>query len=174
MSARLSCLLLSLALVLLSIAGTGCSEEGGAPPDVDVGRFDVSVEGAMEASYAGEARYRLVDGQLAGFELVIDSTSGISIDVEHSPIERTTFQVVEWELMQVERPGGAPGTMAFLETPNAAFEARDGTVSVTYTGEGEIGGNLELTMEGSREGVPEDTHSIRMTGQWIATQLRVD
>ncbi|PEN14415.1 hypothetical protein CRI94_05130 [Longibacter salinarum] len=157
-----------------ALFGTGCDDGKGTPPDVPTGRFEVRVEGAMDRTFTGEARYRLVDGDLAGFELVIDSTSGLSIDVEKGPIRRKTYQVVEWQLMQVERPGGPPGAMAFLETPDAAFEARNGTIQVTYTGEEAIGGKLSLTMEGSREGVPEDTHSIRAEGEWTATQLLVD
>lgn len=159
-----------MAILLLA----GCGEGRGTAPDVEPGRFVVQVDGTVSDTLRGEARYRMVDGDLAGVELVIDSVRGLSIDLEPGPVRRKTYQVVEWELLSVDRPGGAPGTSVFFETPDLAFESSDGTVEITYTANGQIGGAFALDMEGHRTEGPIGPRSIRVTGTWLATPLRVD
>lgn len=159
-----------MAILLLA----GCGEGRGTVPDVEPGRFVVQIDGAVRDTLRGEARYRMVDGDLAGVELVIDSVRGLSIDLEPGPVRRKTYQVVEWELLSVDRPGGAPGTSVFFETPDLAFESSDGTVEIIYTADGQIGGAFAVDMEGHRTEGPIDPRSIRVTGTWLATPLRVD
>jgi len=161
-------LLASLALL------TGCHQESGTAPNVPTGMFDVQIDGTLDREVTGAARYRNSDGDLVGLELVVDSTSGMSIELEPGPVRRTSYQVVEWELLQIDRPGGAPGTIAFFEHPKGSFESVDGTVDVTYVADGEVGGTFDFEMTGSLNGVPGEPYSLTARGRWIATPLEND
>lgn len=152
----------------------GCGAGSGTPPSVEAGRFEAELEGAFDRSVTGAARYRVVDGQLTGLELVIDSTTGISVELEPGPIQRKTYQVVEWELLSEDRPGGQPGTVAFLETPGGSFESVDGMLDITYRGEREIGGTFDFEMSGRLSGLPGEPYGLSARGRWVATPLQVD
>jgi len=158
----------------LAAALAGCGSGSGTPPSVEAGRFEVEMEGAFERSVTGEARYRTVDGELTGLELVIDSTTGISVELEPGPIQRKTYQVVEWELLSEDRPGGQSGTVAFLETPDGSFESVDGMLDITYRGESKIGGTFDFEMSGRLSGLPGEPYGLSARGRWIATPLQVD
>lgn len=158
----------------LMLAWAGCGSGKGTPPDVEVGRFDAELDGAFDRSVAGEARYRMHDGNLTGLELVIDSTTGISVELEPGPIRRKTYEVVEWELLSVDRPGGRPGTVAFLEAPGGSFESVDGMLDISYEEDNAIGGTFEFEMNGTLEGLPGEPTGLSARGRWIATPLVVD
>lgn len=160
--------------MLLSLALMGCGSGTGTAPDVEVGRFDAELDGAFDRSVVGEARYRITDGKLTGLELVIDSTRGMSVELEPGPLRRKTYQVVEWELLSVDRPGGRPGTVAFLETPGGSFESVDGMLDITYKEGDAIGGTFDFEMNGTLEGLPGEPYGLSARGRWIATPLLVD
>lgn len=168
-------LLPSASIVLLFLLLTsGCGSGKGTPPDVNVGRFDAELDGAFDRSVHGEARYRITDGDLTGLELVIDSTTGLSVELEPRPIRQTTYQVVEWELLLADRPGGRPGTVAFLKSRDGSFESVDGMLDITYQEGDAIGGTFEFEMSGTLEGLPDKPTSLSARGRWIATPLLID
>ena len=162
------------ALTLLAVIASGCGSGRGTPPDVDTGRFEAELDGAFDRSVTGEARYRMTEGNLTGLELVIDSARGISVELEPGPIRRKTYQVVEWELLSVDRPGGRPGTFAFLETPDGSFESVEGMLDITYHEDNAIGGTFEFEMNGTLKGLPGEPYGLSARGRWIATPLLVD
>jgi hypothetical protein len=161
-------------VLLFLLLASGCGSDKGTPPDVNIGRFNAELDGAFDRSVHGEARYRITDGDLTGLELVIDSTTGFSVELEPGPIRRTTYQVVEWELLSVDRPGGRPGTMAFLESRDGSFESVDGMVDITYEEGDAIGGTFEFEMSGTLKELPDAPTSLSARGRWIATPLLVD
>jgi hypothetical protein len=163
-----------LCLALFGLMLIGCQSGTGARPDVETGRFEAKLEGAFDRSVVGEARYRRINGELTGLELVIDSTRGISVELEPGPTRRKTYQVVEWELLSVDRPGGRPGTVAFLETPGGSFESVDGMLDISYKEGDAIGGTFDFEMNGTLEGLPGEPYGVSARGRWIATPLLVD
>ena len=152
----------------------GCSGEEGTAPNVPEGQFEAEVEGTVEAALNGRARYRVEDGQLTGIELAVDSVRGLSIEVEPAPVGRRTYQVVEWELLQIDRPGGAPGFVAFLEMPRGSFEATDGTLEITYVSDPVAGAVFDVEMEGALNGLPDDNYSVTAKGRLMAVPLEGD
>lgn len=156
----------------LMIGGlAGCSGEEGNAPKVPEGQFEAEVEGTVDTTLTGRARYRLSDGRLSGIELAVDSARGLSIEVEPAPVGRRTYQVVEWELLQVERPGGAPGFVAFLEMPRGSFEATEGTLEITYVSGSVVGAVFDVEMEGALDGLPDDNYSVTAKGRLMAVPL---
>ncbi len=162
------------ALTLLAVIASGCGSGEGTPPDVATGRFEAELDGALDRSVTGEARYRMTDGNLTGLELVIDTAKGISVELEPGPIRRKTYQVLEWELLSVDRPGGRPGITAFLKTPDGSFESVEGMLDITYHEDNAIGGTFEFEMNGTLEGLPGEPYGLSARGRWIATPLLVD
>ncbi len=161
-------------LILFAVIASGCESGTGTPPDVETGRFEAELDGAFDRSVTGAARYRMTDDNLTGLELVIDSASGMSVELEPGPIRQTTYQVVEWELLSVDRPGGRPGTVAFLETPGGSFESVDGMLDIIYQEDDAIGGTFEFEMNGTLENLPGEPYGLSARGRWIATPLLVD
>jgi hypothetical protein len=155
-------------LVMLLLAG--CGRQDGVPPGVEAGRFTAQVQGSVSDSLRGEAVYRMEDGRLTGVELSVDSTRGISVDVEPRRQARGVYEIVDWELMGVDRGDEPSGAVAFLELPRGQFHAVAGTLTVSYATSSEVSGSFVFRMEGSLDGVPGDAPSVSTTGSFRATR----
>ncbi len=165
---RIRCLAWSLlSLVLLA----GCGSGSGDVPDVETGRFTAQVQGATNTSMAGRAVVRREGGHVSGIELAVDSTRGLSIDIDPHRRPQGTYEVVDWELLGVDRGEAPPGATAFLELPGARFQAVAGTLAVSYASDSEVSGSFVFRMEGRyTRGVADDEPFVSVTGSFRAVQ----
>lgn len=143
---------------------SGCGGEG-TVPDVPVGQFRAVVDGSVSDSLAGTAQYRMDDGRLVGLELGARRGPGLSIEVEPRPLDLRHYSVVESGLFGTERPGGAPGVLSFLTIDGGQFEAREGTLEITYVGDEQVGATFTFQMGGDFDAGPADAPSVRVTGR---------
>jgi hypothetical protein len=142
----------------------GCSKTKGTAPPTPEGRFEVTVDGALTDTLRGRARYRLADSMLVGLELDIDSVRGVSVELEPRTLALRTYEVVDAELLGVERTGALPGLNAFLVTRNGDFHATAGSLRVSYVTDGAVGATFSLHMEGTFDGVPATEPSLTVAG----------
>jgi hypothetical protein len=147
----------------------GCGADGNVP-NVPPGRFVAVVRGAVTDSLQGRAMYRMEDGRLTGVELAVDSATGLSVDVEPQARPRGLYQVVDWDLLGIDRGEAPPGVAVFLEVPAARFHAVAGTLDVSYVSAGEIGGTFDVQMEGTYDGVATDDPFVSVTGSFRAEE----
>lgn len=158
----------ALLLVMLGIAA--CTSPGGSAPDVAAGRFVATVDGAVVDTLTGTARFRTDGDALVGLELNVDSVNGLSLEMEPVALDRRTYEVVDWDLLGVDRGASPPGLAAFLEVEPGSFHATDGVVEVTYVTDRQVGARFDLEMTGTFHGVPGDEPALRVTGRLLATQ----
>jgi hypothetical protein len=145
----------------------GCGTDG---PDVDSGRFSAQMTGSMTDRLRGDAVYRMEDGRLTGLELSVDSTTGLSVDVQPQSQPRGAYEVVEWDMLDVPRDGAPPGASVFLEVPDARFEAVAGTLTVSTAEADKVSGSFVFRMEGRYDGVARDAPFVSLTGSFRATR----
>jgi len=155
-------------VLVLAIWATGCERSG--TPNVDSGRFSAQVDGSINETLRGKAIYRMSDGRLNGLELSVDSTTGLSIDVEPRSQPQGVYEVVGWDLLDVPRDGAPPGAAVFLEVPDARFEAVAGTLTVSTAEPDEVSGSFVFRMEGRYDGVARDAPFVSVTGSFRATR----
>ena len=149
----------------------GC-EGKGTPPDVSAGRFTVHVEGSVSDTLTGPAHYRMDDGALVGLELGPKDGAGLSMELEPQPPALRTYEVIDAELFNMERPESPPGVLAFLTVGEARFEATDGTLELTYLNDEQVGATFSFLMEGDFEDGPSDGPSVKVTGSLNAPPQR--
>jgi len=101
---------------------------------------------------------------LVGLELDIDSVRGVSVELEPRTLALRTYEVVDAELLGVERTGALPGLNAFLVTRNGDFHATAGSLRVSYVADGAVGATFSLHLEGTFDGVPATEPSLRLSG----------
>lgn len=157
-------LLLGVGLLLVGgLLWVGCEGQG-TPPDVPEGRFTAYVTGAVSDTLSGTAYYRRSDGVLTGLEFGARDRPGLSIELEPRPPELRTYEVLEPELFQVERPGSRPGALAFLSLDHAQFAATEGTLELTYVSEERIGATFSFQMTGRFDDGGGNDVSVEVTG----------
>ena len=149
----------------------GC-EGRGTPPDLPAGQFSAYVEGTVSDTLTGTAHYRRRDGAITGLELGARNGPGLSIELEPHPPELRTYEVIEAELFRLDRPDSPPGLLAFLSLEGAQFEAVDGTLELTYVGDGQVGATFQFQMEGTLEKGGYDDASVSVTGALNAPSER--
>jgi hypothetical protein len=152
-----------LLLVLGGLLLPGC-EGKGHRPNVPAGQFTAYVEGAVSDTLTGPVHYRAKDDSLVGLELGPKDGPGLSMELEPQPSELRTYEVVNWELFNLERPGSPPGVVAFLTVEEGRFEATDGTLKLTYVGEEQVGATFSFQMEGDFVEGPSEIPSVSVTG----------
>jgi hypothetical protein len=152
-----------LLLVLGGLLLAGC-EGKGTPPDVPAGRFTAHVEGSVSDTLTGPVHYRMDDGTLVGLELGTTDGPGLSMELEPQPPTLRTYEVIDAELFNTERPESAPGILAFLTVGEARFEATDGSLELTYLNDEQVGATFSFLMEGDFEDGPSDAPSVKVTG----------
>lgn len=155
---------------MLAGGSLGCGN--GSQPEVPEGRFTAEVVGGLTDTISGPAYYRLEAGELVGLELGARDASGLSMQLEPRPLNRRTYEAVNWELFQAERSDTPPGVLAFLVVGDARFEATRGTLEVTYFDEDEVGASFEFEMEGARIGGSSPETSVQVTGSFRAREER--
>ena len=152
--------------LLLFLGGlllVGCGGKG-TPPDVPAGRFTAHVVGSVSDTLTGQVHYRMDDGALIGLELGAREGPGLSIELEPRPPALRTYEVIEAELFNTDRPESAPGILAFLTVDAAQFEATDGSLELTYLNDEQVGATFFFLMEGDFENGPSDAPSVKVTG----------
>lgn len=149
-------------LVLSVLLLAGC-EGKGTVPDVPAGKFTLYIDGIVSDTLSGPAHYRMDEGALVGIELGPEGGTGVSIELEPHPPELRTYEVVEWELFTMERPGSAPGVVGFLTMDDARYETTDGVLELTYVDEEQIGATFTFQMDGE-EISTGDMPSLEVTG----------
>jgi hypothetical protein len=149
----------------------GC-EEKGSRPDVPAGTFTVRIDGALSDTLTGPVHYRTSKDSLTGFELGAENGPGVSIELEPQPPALRTYEVIESELFDMERPEAPPGVMAFLTLDAAQFHAVDGTLELTYVSEDRVGATFTFQMEGTADVAPAEPLSIEATGTLDAPSRR--
>lgn len=157
---------------LLVLVGVACSKMEGTAPSTPAGKFEATVEGAITDTLRGRAHYRLSDSMLVGLELDADSVRGLSVEMEPRSLALRTYEVVDAELLGVERGEELPGFNAFLVTQNGDFHATAGSLHVSYLSEGELGATFSVEMEGTFDGVPGHDPSLSVSGTVHAYRKR--
>jgi hypothetical protein len=104
------------------------------------------------------------DGALVGLELGPKDGAGLSMELEPRPPALRTYEVIDAELFNTERPEHPPGILAFLTVDDARFEAADGTFELTYLNDEQVGATFSFLMEGDFENGPSDAPSVQVTG----------
>lgn len=165
-SVRYWCLLLLGGLLL-----AGC-EGKGTPPDVPAGRFTAHVEGSVSDTLTGPVHYRMDNGSLVGLELGPKDGAGLSMELEPQPPALRTYEAIDAELFNTERPESPPGILAFLTVGEGRFEATDGTLELTYLNDEQMGATFSFLMEGDYENGPSDAPSVKVTGSLNAPPAR--
>ena len=166
LSIRYSLLFLLGGFLLVGCKGTG------TPPDVPAGRFTACVEGSVRDTLTGPVYYRMDDGALVGLELGPKDGAGLSMELEPQPPALRTYEVIDAELFNTERPDHPPGTLAFLTVDDARFEATDGTLELTYLNDEQVGATFSFLMEGNFKEGPSDAPSVQVTGSLNAPPER--
>lgn len=146
----------------------GCGGEGESP-SVPTGRYTAFVRGAMADTLTGVAHYRREDGALTGLELGAENRPGLSIELEPQPPGLRTYQIVEAELFELQRPESPPSAMAFLSLRGAQFGTTGGTLELTYVDDDQIGGTFTFQMNGHFGEGASDLPSIEVTGSLSAS-----
>lgn len=141
----------------------GCGGRG-TPPDVPTGRFVVHIDGSISDTLEGSAHYRKADASVVGLELGAPNARGLSMELEPRLPALRTYEVVDWELFNLERAGDGPGVMAFLRVDGAQFRATSGTLEVTYVEDERIGATFSMEMEGNFNDGPETSPSVHVVG----------
>jgi hypothetical protein len=130
------------------------------------GRFVARIDGTVRDTLAGTATLRRSDGRLVGLELNVDSTRGVSVDLEPHPAQLRTYTAIEEELLRADRPGDTPGLVAYLVTSTGTYQTTAGRFTVSYV-EGRadaVGGTFAWTMEGTLRGVPAHRSTVQVEG----------
>jgi hypothetical protein len=160
-----------IALLLGALLLGGC-EGKGEPPNVPAGRFTAHVDGAVRDTLTGSVHYRTRNDSLVGLELGPQNGAGLSIELEPYRPALRTYEVVNWELLNLDRPGSPPGVVAFLTVDEAQFEAVDGTFELTYVNDERVGATFAFQMEGDFVEGPSETPSVAVTGSLNAPPER--
>lgn len=158
-------------LVLGTLLLVGCGGRG-TLPDVPAGRFTAQIQGAVSDTISGPVHYRTRDDSLVALELGPKDGPGLSIELDPQPPALRTYEVVAGKLFGTDRPGSAPGVMAFLTTGEARFETTDGTLELTYVGDERVGATLTFQMEGEVGSGPSETLSVEVIGALNALPQR--
>lgn len=158
-------------LLLSGLLVVGCMEKG-TPPSVSTGRFVAHVNGTINDTLKGPVHYRTKGDSLSGLELGPENGAGLSIELEPRPPALRTYEVVNWELLNLERPGAAPGAMGFLTVGGARFESIDGSFELTYLGSDQVGATFTFQMEGEFVQGPSESPAVAVTGTLNATPER--
>ena len=149
----------------------GCEGQG-TPPDVPAGRYEAHVDGSISDTLSGPVHYRIQDDKLTGLELGTKEGPGLSIELEPYPPDLRVYEVIEAELLDMERPSSPPGVIAFLDLENATFETTDGMLELTYVSEEEVGASFQFEMEGDFEQGSAMEASVEVTGILNAPKTR--
>lgn len=153
-----------LGLVILGVwFVAGCGGRG-TPPDVPTGRFVAHIDGTISDTLEGAAHYRTANASIVGLELGAPDAGGLSMELEPRLPALRTYEVVDWELFNLERAGDGPGIVAFLHVDGAQFSATSGTLEVTYVEDDQIGATFSMEMEGTFDDGPETSPSVRVEG----------
>jgi hypothetical protein len=158
-------------LILGGLLLAGCAGKG-TPPDVPAGRFTAHVEGSVSDTLTGAVNYRMAEGALVGLELGPKDGPGLSMELEPQPPALRTYEVIDAELFNTERPESPPGILAFLTVGEGRFEATDGTLELTYLNDEQVGATFSFLMEGDFEDGPSDAPSVKVTGSLNAPPER--
>lgn len=134
------------------------------------GRFVARIDGAVVDTLTGSATLRLTDDErLAGLELAVDEQRGASVDLEPFPLRLRTYTVIDPELLDLERPGDAPGLVAYLDTRAGFFRTTHGHLDLSYTTDASVGGSFVWDMEGRRNDSLGGPASLTVEGALHAT-----
>lgn len=158
-------------LLLSGLFLVGCTEKG-TPPSVSPGQFAAHVNGAITDTLTGPVHYRAKDDSLFRLELGRENGPGLSIELEPRPPALRTYEVVDWKMFNLERPGAAPGTMGFLTVDGARFESTDGSFELTYVGGEQVGATFTFQMKGEFVEGPSDVPGVEVTGTLNALPAR--
>lgn len=160
-------LVLSLALLVgVAACETGPEAEGPAP--AEPGPFEAEVQGAMEASMAGETTARLdTTGRLVGLELdAAEDTlqAGLSFELAAKPPTAVrTYQVTP-------RDGGREDTSfslmnAYLRLRGHEFAARAGSLRVDRDSSG-LHGAFDLRLRGFVDAASDEASTVTVRGRF--------
>ncbi len=158
-------------LLLSGLLLVGCTEKG-TPPNVPAGQFAARVNGAVNDTLEGSVHYRTNNDSLTGLELGPENGAGLSIELEPRPPALRTYEVVNWELLGLERPGAPPGVVGFLTVNRAQFESTDGSFTLTYVGDEQVGATFTFQMKGEFGQGPSDVPAVEVTGTLNALPSR--
>lgn len=163
--------------MIVLVGGSACRGEQGTPYGLNwltgaESQFQARVEGTLDGTFAGEAYFRTnADGQLVGLELLhgLDSTRGVSIELEPRALSPRTYEVLPASLMHVDRPGAPVGITAYYEDGQRAFTAVRGSLVVETVEASVINGTFTLEMD-SRVGPNQPAQDdLTLTGSFTAT-----
>lgn len=155
----------TLVCVLITGLLVSCGGEGAA--DVAEGRYRVHIEGHLTDTLAGPAVFRESRGGV-GIELGAQGGPGFSIELGPRPLRARSYEIVAAELLEDVRADSVRRAIAFLTLDNTRFEASSGSISLSHVGEGEVQGTLDVVMERTSRGQPDDS-PIWVTGELRAT-----
>jgi hypothetical protein len=151
-------------MLLGALLFAGCGGRG-TEPGVAEGRFTAYVEGGVTDTLRGAAHARHRGDDLVGLELGNEGGPGLSVELEpHAPALRT-YDVVDAELFQMERPDTPPEALAFLFLDRARFAATEGTLEVTYVSDDQVGATFTFQMDGAFDEGGSDVVSVEVTGE---------
>ncbi len=167
MDTRLSGVQFGLLLVCWGVLLAGCHGKG-RPPEVEQGKFTARVQGTLDDTITGAARYRATGDTLQAFELGRREGAGMSVELEPRSKGLYTYEVVEAEVFGTRRPEQGPGVMSFLTIGNGRFTAVDGALTITYVNDEQVGAEFSFFMEGEFDGAPVDGPSVDVTGAFNA------
>lgn len=145
---------------------TACTSPEGRPPaGVASGRFVAYVDGAHADTLTGTATLRRSNGDVVALELNVDSTAGISVQLDPRDETRRTYTALDPTLLAMDRPGDPPGMVAFLETQWGTFQSTHGRLKLSYVAADAVGGTFTWDMEGTLTGIPANRSSVQVTGR---------
>jgi len=153
-----------LSTLLLGLLFAGCGGQG-TEPGVAEGRFAAYVEGGVTDTLRGKAHARHSGNTLVGLELGKEDGPGLSIELEPHPPALRTYDVVDAELFQMERPDTPPEALAFLCLDRARFAATEGTLELTYVSDEQVGATFTFQMDGAFDEGGSDVVSVEVTGE---------
>jgi hypothetical protein len=84
------------------------------------------------------------------------------------PVSPQRYDVVAASLLDAPPPDSLTGLIAFLSLGDAQFAATQGHLSVSETGDGTVGGRLDVEMTDRGDAAPGE-RTVRVTGVLWAT-----
>ena len=154
-------------LAAVVFLGVGCGN--GSDLGVEEGRYRLYVEGSVTDTLTGSAVVHPDENGRRRVELGERDRPGLSLELATRSQAEGRYNAVGPELFNGVRDDSLTGVRAFLSVAGVQFAATDGRFSVTETGEGRLGGTLDMTMDEQGEAVA-GRRSVRVTGVLRATR----